>query len=343
MNGISYGDFLIPATVALSAWILGLLARHYIFHYLHRLAERTRWEFDNIIIQATRRPFIIWVVMLGIYIALEISRLPQEVVNGLSKVLLGVAILSVTLALANILAEMIRRSAAKAQIATSGLIPNITKTFVIGMGVLVMLGTLGIQITPILTAFGIGGLAVALALQDTLGNLFAGFYTTLAKQVRVGDYIKLDSGHEGNVVDISWRTTTVRDPLNNLIVIPNAKLSQSIITNYTLPEPLEVLRVPVSVSYASEPEQVERVLLDVAQKAQMEVSGMVSTIEPLARFTGFGETGLDFVLVVRVQAFADQFPVAHELRKRIIKRFREEKIEIHYPARTVYLKDERPT
>lgn len=341
MTEFAVSDFVIPIGVTVGVWIVGLIARHYLFQYLHRIAIQTEWEFDDIIIKITRGPFVIWALMLGIYIALQISRLPEAAVRDLGRLLLGLAILSVTLVVANILAELIRRSATKAQVATPQLIPNIAKIFVIGIGLLVLLGTWGVQITPILTAFGIGGLAVALALQDTLSNLFAGFYTTLAKQVRVGDFIKLDSGPEGQVVDISWRTTTVRDPFNNLIVIPNTRLAQSIITNYALPEPALTLRLPVSVSYASDPEHVERVLMEIAKKAQEEVPGLTQAVEPVVRFAGFGESALEFVLVVRVQAFQDQFTVAHELRKRIFKRFREEKIEIPFPVRTVYLRDER--
>ncbi len=338
----SYLDYVIPITIAVGALIIGLIVRRFLFQYLHELAEKTHWEFDDIIIQATRGPFLIWVAMLGIYLALEFSHLPEDKVALFSKALLALAMLSVTLTAANIFAEIIRRASSRAQIATPGLIPNITKVFIIGLGVLVMLSTLGVQITPILTAFGIGGLAVALALQDTLSNLFAGFYVTLAKQVRVGDYVKLDSGHEGHVADISWRTTTVRDPLNNLIVIPNAKLSQSIITNYAMPEPALSLRLPVSVSYDADPEHVERVLREEAQRAQGEVPGLLAEIEPTVRFTRFGESGLEFVLVVRVQEFKEQFAVGHELHKRIWKRLRKEQIEIPFPTRTVYLRDKRP-
>lgn len=341
MTDLSLFDFLIPLGVTVGIWIAGLIVRHYLFQYLHRIAAQTQWEFDDIIIKIIRGPFVIWALMIGIYIALQISRLPEAVVSYVGKVLLVLAIFSVTLVAANILAEGIRRSATKAQVATPQLVPNLVKIFVLGVGLLVLLGTLGIQITPILTAFGIGGLAVALALQDTLSNLFAGFYTTLAKQVRVGDFIKLDSGPEGQVVDITWRTTTVRDPFNNLIVIPNTRLAQSIITNYALPEPALTLRLPVSVSYASDPEHVERVLREIATRAQKEVAGLTQAVEPVVRFAGFGESALEFVLVVRVQAFQDQFTVAHELRKRIFKRFREEQIEIPFPVRTVYLRDER--
>ena len=103
-----------------------------------------------------------------------------------------------------------------------------------------------------LTALGVGGLAVALALQDTLGNLFAGLQIVASKQVRPGDYLLLESGQEGSVTDIAWRYTTLRTQSNNLVVVPNAKLGQSIITNFQLPDqPLSVI-IEFGVAYSSD-------------------------------------------------------------------------------------------
>ena len=123
---------------------------------------------------------------------------------------------------------------------------------------------LGVSITPILTALGVGGLAVALALQDTLSNFFAGFYIMMAGQIRVGDYVKLDSGEEGYIVDISWRSLTIRTLPNNIVVVPNSKVAQANVTNYSLPEKRMSLLIKVGVSYDSEPDQIERILVEEA-------------------------------------------------------------------------------
>ncbi len=340
---ISLWDYLIPTLILIGTLIGGLIARRYLFYYLHIWSQRTRWEFDDIVIQGARGPFLIWVVALGIYAALEFSRLPDEYVSLLGKVLLALVVLSVTLVLANIISALFQRAVARGEVEAPA--TSLTRTFiragVIIVGLLVLLTTLGINITPVLTAFGIGGLAVALALQDTLTNLFAGFNVSMARQVRVGDYIKLDSGHEGYVTDINWRTTSIRDFSNNLIIIPNSKLAQSIITNYYMPDKPVMVRIPVSVSYSSDPERVERVLLEIGQHALQEMPQLDPTFAPAVRFTNMGEFSLDFVLIVRAKTFDDQFVAQHELRKRIFKRLREEQIEIPFPARTVYLKDER--
>jgi small-conductance mechanosensitive channel len=291
----------------------------------------------------TRGPFLLWVVALGIYLALEFSRLPEEIVALLGKIILALVVLSMTLVLANIVSAIFQRAVARGEIEAPA--TSLTRTFiragVIIVGILVLLSTLGISITPILTAFGIGGLAVALALQDTLTNLFAGFNVSMAKQIRVGDYIKLDTGQEGYVTDINWRTTSIRDFANNLIIIPNAKLAQSIITNYYMPDKPVTIRIPVSVGYSSDPEHVERVLLEIGQQALREMPQLDPSFAPVVRFSNMGEFSLDFLLVVRAKTFDDQFVAQHELRKRIFKRLREEGIEIPFPTRMVYVEDKR--
>lgn len=189
------------------------------------------------------------------------------------------------------------------------------------------MNTLGIAITPILTALGVGGLAVGLALQDSLKNLFAGIHILVEKPLRVGDYIKLESGQEGYVVDIGWRTTRIRMLPNNMIVAPNSKLAESIVTNYYLPETRMSVLIPISVSYGSDPSKVEAVLTDEAARAVGKVPGLLADPAPFVRFIpGFGESSLGFTLIVQVNEFVDQYLVQHELRKRILARFQKEGI-----------------
>jgi small-conductance mechanosensitive channel len=127
-----------------------------------------------------------------------------------------------------------------------------------------------------------------------------------------------------------------------MVIIPNSKLSQSIVTNYYLPEKRMALLIPVSVSYSSNPEKVEKILVEEAKKAVGEIPGLLGEPEPFVRFIpGFGDSSLDFTLICQVQEFVDQFPAQHELRKRIFRRFKEEGIEIPFPHRTVYLRGEK--
>jgi small-conductance mechanosensitive channel len=335
-------DYFLPFSIIIAILVFGYIIRGLLFRYLHRWAESTAWEGDDIIIQAIRGPFLIWVLMLGIYVALQASKLDALAKEFGGRALVGLAILSVTLTTANVLADLIRRSTTRAQIATPGLIPNITRVMVIGLGILVMLGTLGVQITPILTAFGVGGLAVALALQDTLSNLFAGFYITLNKQIRVGDPIKLETGFEGLVTDINWRTTTIKDSAQNLVIVPNAKLAQMTVTNFALPEPQMTVRIDVGVSYDCDPERAEETLLDEAKKMMAELKGFVPSSVPTVRITNFAESSMEFALFFQIHDHTLNLPLQTEVRKRIYRRFKQEGIEIPFPVRTVYLRSEKP-
>jgi small-conductance mechanosensitive channel len=207
------------------------------------------------------------------------------------------------------------------------------------VGLLILLDDLGVAITPILTALGVGGLAVALALQDTLSNLFAGIHILADQPIRVGDYVKLDSGIAGFVEDIGWRSTRLRLLSNNMTIVPNAILAKSAITNYCLPAPRMSLDVRVDVSYAADPDQVEKVLVEEATQAAAVVPGLLADPPPLVRFIpGFGESALQFTLSCTVATYVDQYLAQHELRKRIIRRFRTEGIEIPFPVRTVELR-----
>jgi len=218
----------------------------------------------------------------------------------------------------------------------TSLTQNLTKMVIVAIGVLMILNGLGVSITPILTALGVGGLAVALALQDTLSNLFAGFYVTMARQIKVGDYVKLESGEEGYVTDIGWRATTVRMLPNNVVLVPNAKLASAIITNYYLPEKELAVLVQVGVDYGSDLEFVERVTCEVGKDVMRTVQGGVPDFEPFIRYHTFGDFSINFTVILRAKEFVDQYLIKHEFVKRLHKRYQEEGITIPFPIRTIY-------
>jgi small-conductance mechanosensitive channel len=203
------------------------------------------------------------------------------------------------------------------------------------MGALVILNSLGLSITPMLTALGVGGLAVALALQEPLANFFAGVFITLAGQIRLGDYIKLDSGQEGFVADFSWRSTRLRMLANNLVIVPNAKLAQAIVVNHHLPAPDLAVLVEVGVDYASDLKHVEHVVVAVGREVMAEITGGVPTFDPFIRYHTFGDSSIDFTVILRGQEFVDQYLIKHEFIKRLHARFAQEGIQIPFPIRTI--------
>ena len=317
------------------------LARRIAFSTFTRWAARTETRTDDFIIDSVRHPSIFWVLAISVYISIGISDLPPRFVNYGLKALYVLIILSVTLALANVASRLVQSAFEKSSpgAAVTGLSKTVIKGVILAIGLLLVLNGMGVSITPMLTALGVGGLAVALALQDSLSNLFAGMHLLMERPVRVGDYIKISSGEEGFVSDIGWRTTRIKQLANNIIIIPNNKLSQSIIINHSMPENRMSLLIKVGVSYSSDPDKVERVLTEEATKAIGEIQGLLAEPAPFVRFIpGFGDYSLDFTLICQVAEYVDQYLVQHELRKRIFKRFHEEGIEFPFPTRTVYLK-----
>jgi small-conductance mechanosensitive channel len=311
-----------PLAVFAGTFLLGWLVRRLVMRALHAWTARTG-----------SRP--------ALHFAIQISDLPAKLTSWSSTALLILWILSLTIMCMRVAGNLVRYygSDVPGAMPVTTLTQNLTQLAVLIIGILFLMKELRLDITPMLTALGVGGLAVALALQDTLSNLFGGFYVAIARQVRLGDYIKLNSsGEEGYVTDIGWRSTTIRTLDNSMIIVPNAKLAQAIVTNYHLPEKRMASKVQVGVGYGSDPERIERVLLDIGRQGAQEIPGMLAEPGPSVVFDpGFGESSLGFTLNYHVAEFADQGGVRHELRKRIFHRFREEGIEIPFPTRTVQL------
>jgi small-conductance mechanosensitive channel len=340
----SLKQMVVPAAIALASVGILLILRSIALRLLHRWAKRTDTKLDDIIIASIQNPSLLLVIAVGIHAGLSLSGIPEKHLGYLGKIILIIGILSVTVASSNMAGMLFRHYVRTSNIPlpTTGLAYGLMRATILMIGFLIILSVLGISIAPLLTALGVGGLAVALALQDTLANLFAGVHVLIEKSVRVGDFIKLESGQEGYVDDITWRTTRVRMLPNNIVVIPNSKLAQSVVTNYYLPEKQMSILIPVSVSYASDPDRIERMLVEEAQEGAKSIPGLLGEPEPFVRFIpGFGESSLDFTLICQVREFADQYLAQHELRKRIIKRFNEEGIQIPFPQRTVHLRQQK--
>lgn len=339
-----FKSLFVPALIAFFSALALFVVRGVAFRLLRKWAGKTETRVDDIIIDSFSTPSLYWCVAMGLYAGVVTSEMPAKYLLYLSKVIYVILILSVTFAAANLAGRIFRNYVQKSNlpIPTTGLAYGLFKGIIIIIGLLIVLNVLGVSITPLITALGVGGLAVALALQDTLANLFAGIHVLMERSIRVGDFIKLESGQEGYVDDITWRTTRIRMLPNNMVVIPNSKLAQSIVTNYYLPEKRMSLLIPVGVSYSSDPERVEQILVEEAKKAIGEIPGLLREPEPFVRFIpGFGDSSLDFTLICQVQEFVDQYYAQHELRKRIFRRFSEEGVEIPFPHRTVYLREEK--
>jgi len=329
-----------PAIAFLLVLLAALAFRAALFAGFARWSGRSTR--DSHFLHAVRLPSVLWCIVLALFVAIELADLPRRITSQLQTVLEVAIILSVTITLAGVLASLVTAAGERRALAVgvTGLAQTSVRLSVLIIGGLVLLSSLGIAITPLLTALGVGGLALALALQDTLSNLFAGMHLLADRPIRVGDYVKLSvESVEGYVVDVGWRSTRVRTLQNNVVIVPNSKVSQSVIINYELPDSRMALLIRVGVDATADPDRVESLLVEEAKAAVGAVPGLLGDPAPSARLIpGFGEYSLDFTLVCHVERFVDQFDVQHHLRKRILHRLRAEHIAMPFPTRTVELR-----
>lgn len=317
--------------------VLGVTARAAAGWLLARRAERSQRSTGWVVVGALGHALFAWLVTAGVYAAVLVLPASARVTGAAAKVLLAVVILAGTFAMARLVGGLTELHAARHRdvLGSSSIFTNIGRLLVFVLGGLVLLQTMGVSIAPLLTALGVGGLAVALALQDTLSNLFAGLHVLASKKVVPGDYVRLDSGEEGYVVDINWRNTALRHIRNNVILVPNARLASAVVTNFYKPWPEMSVLVEIGVAYGCDLAHVERVTTEVARQTLAEVEGGVKGFEPLMRYKRFGESSVDFYVVLRVSEPTAEYLVRHEFVKRVHERYAREDIKIPFPVRTI--------
>jgi len=325
----------------LGGFVLGLLLELVIIRRAHKLAERTRFKWDEMIIGSLRGVGTIWLVAGGVYLALNVGTPGPLLVSTTQNVLMVFVLGSVVVAAMRAVGGVVEMLSGRAggAIKSPTLVTNLARMAVGILGLFIILQNLGIDITALITAAGIGGIAIALALQDTLGNLFAGIQIILSKQVQQGNYIRLSSGEEGWVTDVKGRNTTIQTfPDGNLVTVPNSLLASSIVKNFSMPRKALWVTLEVGVSYDSDLEHVEAVALEVAKQVLGEVDGGVPGEDPIVRYHTFGDSSINFDVRMMVREFRSQGPVKHEFIKRLHQRFGDEGIEIPFPIRTVMMK-----
>ena len=340
---VVYLKWIIPVAFVLFGFLAGIIFERFVLKKLKALAIKTRLPGNEIIFLSLKGIPKILCFVAGFYgavLSLELNQvIPSNVSNTLQKVLTAIFLYAIVIVFARVAAGFVSLLTQRTEGVSASLLSNLAKICVFVFGILTILQTLGFSITPILATLGIGGLAVGLAFQDTLANLFSGLYLIISKQVRPHDYIKLTSGEEGYVTDITWRNTTIKEIPNNLIIIPNKNLASAIFKNYHLPAKEIVFQVPVGVSYDSDLDQIEQVTINVAQEVMEHIPGGIPEFKPFILYQEFGEFSINFTVFLRINEFFDQRLVKHEFIKRLHKRYREEGIEIPFPTRITYFKD----
>lgn len=308
--------------------------------YLRARAQKSKMALDDLLVNAVEIPLILFLVGLGLKVFFDAVPLSAKVVKYGTALLIIVFVLAGYLFLDKVFIEGLSRYSKKVHfIATSaGALKSLIRIVILGLVVLIILDRLNITITPFLASMGIGGLVIALALQDTLANFFAGLHIFGTRPISVGNYVKLESGEQGYVSQIGWRNTRIRMLPNNTIIIPNSRVVNSQIINYYRPQKEMAALVQVGVSYDSDLDHVERVAVQVAREVLRETPGGVKEFEPFIRYHTFDDFSINFTVILRVHEYVDKYLVTHEFVKRLHKRFKQEGIEIPFPIRTLQFK-----
>ena len=336
-----WAEVVTAGIILFAAIVLTVLFSKVVFKRLLRLSIVGGANFDVKTAGALRVPISAFILLLGLYLALGILSLSdaaQQVVDKASAViavLIGAALINGLVSAALFWMEIyFRRTNSDRQ--RSWMLPLVQRgawLLIAAVTTMLALDILGININPLVAGFGITGLAAALALQSILGNFFAGTYVMSEGVVRAGDYIETESGISGYVVDVNWHSTILRTWTNNLVAVPNAKISDSVITNYSKPEaPLDVI-ISCGVSYESDLPRVKAVSLDVMEKLRREHPDAHEDSAPIFRYEAFGDSNINFYLVMRANNRLAGFEVRSELIEQLHSRLSAEGITINYPIR----------
>lgn len=319
---------LVPLGIAAGVSILLLLARRFLFRKIEVATNQNATIL--LVVSVFKSLSFFWCFIGGLYVGIAASRIPKFYAKPIYQCINALLVFSFTWALANFIATLfINRVQRRGDSSSaSGLVLGVLKATIIIPGLLMTLSVLGISVTPVLTALGVGGIAVALALKDTLENFFAGIYLLFDKAIRVGDTIRLEAGQEGVVRDIGFRTTRLQLSSNSILIIPNSKLAQNLVANFNMPTENILLSIPFLVAYGNSIEKIEKAVLEIATKASEDVAGLQTFPNPSFRFDpGFTPYGLEVTLMVPVENYSSQAFVRHELRKRIYQKFLEQGVQ----------------
>ena len=335
--------------VATAAAILVSLVAAGIFHkllfpLLLRLTQWTPLDLDTRMLQAIRRPFTLGILLLGTYLALTLlldldpgQRDRVDKVVGLLGIVLGVLV--VVVLVSNSIDWYLDTLAKKTQhvidLKLFPLLRRISTVLIYGLGGLLILDLLDLNISPLIAGLGLGGLAVALALQPTLANLFAGTYVMTEGVISPGDYVELEGGVAGYVVEVGWRSTRIRTWRNNLVVVPNNRFAETIITNYQRPAPAVNVWLNCGVSYDSDLYRVEEVSREVMDEILETQPEAVKEYGGWFGYDSFGDSNVNFWLFVQARDRWGSFALQTALMKRLHQRFNQEDIVINYPMRTL--------
>jgi MscS family membrane protein len=310
--------------------------------YIVRFAKKTKTEIDDLIIEKSSKPITLVVFLIGLRIALIELSFAENLMNTFTSIISSLIILSISYLAYTIINILIFNgwkkfaSKTKSNLDDSliNLVHSVLKAIWIIFTVLYILDLWGIEIGPFLAGLGIGGVAIAFALQSSLGNIFGGVSIILDKTIQIGDLVYLDDGTKGKIIHIGLRSTKIRTFNNEIIILPNGKLADTKIQNVTLPEPKTRVVVPFGVAYGSNIDKIKKIVMSEIKK----IKNFSKEPKPVIRFLQMGDSSLNFEAYFYVNSFEDRADAIDEANTKIYNALNKNKIEIPFPQLDVNLK-----
>ena len=309
------------ADLLLSAWLTGEERSH-------------KWRAAAAIAESLHGVIEVWALLIGTWLFSSLvyppfsSILPAEwVKNGLSALL----ILSVTVFVSRLSTRLVRLTMAREDVPlpSSTIFVNLARISVWAIGLTMVLSAFGIKVSALVAALGVVGLAVSLGLQDTLANLFSGLQIVLSKIIEPGEQVRLSTGEEGTVVDVTWRQTTIENATGDLVIVPNQIIGRALLTNYSKPTPERTAQVTFSSPFGTDLDEVESVARQAAEAVlASHDDDVVADRTPLVRFRGFVDSGVSVLVGVRVTSPAAAPSVRDALVRELYRRLGTAGVEI---------------
>ena len=327
----------------LISWALATQARR----IMHLITKTTQTEIDDFLAEAIKGPLILSIAISSIYAGLNILSYMDPYLRTIEKIWVAFILFFIVSASRRIVLGLLDWISRNGEV--SGLpgfdprsmpfLKRIINVVIITIGALLVLDVIGVSISPLLAGLGLGGLAVALALQPLLSNIFASSYVITDSSIAVGDFVEVSGGPLGIVEDIGWRATRIRTFDNNIVMVPNAAVADSIITNFDSADARADARVDCGIAYEEDLDRVESIVVEEMNKL-LEYDYVDTARKPLFRYSEFGDSNINFFVKMRAVTWADSFTLKHEMMKHIHRRLTSEGIVINYPARRLMLANE---
>ncbi|MGK7885290.1 MAG: mechanosensitive ion channel family protein, partial [Crocosphaera sp.] len=327
-----------PLLAIVCGLLVGIIFEKRVIKNIKKLAAKTDWKYDTIIIDSIQGFSVLWFFLGGVAVATNIYPIPPAIQLIINKFLIATFLASATLIVSRLLVGLLKAYTTNEQGISplTSLFELLTKVVIYSLGFLIILQSIGIQITPLLTALGVGGVSLGLALQSPLTNLISGVSIVMSGKVQPGNYIRLASGESGYVVDVELKYTVLQEITDNLLVIPNSKILSGSFKNFSLPDKMIVFPVTLDIAYSSDLETVERITLEVAnnllkeriidiEDESQEESEEKETErkEPFILYNNFDYFSINMTiyLTMNEQEFFEHLQIKHQFLKELYKRY----------------------